>query len=72
MMKPNIGRIDCALRLIVAGTIAVLYLAKVINGTLAVILGIVAAILILTSLAGICPLYMPFGISTRKKNKPAA
>jgi len=33
----------------------------------AVILGILAIVFLLTSIVGLCPLYLPFGISTRKK-----
>lgn len=47
--------------------IGVLYFTEQINGTAAIILLILAAVLILTSLISVCPLYLPFGLSTRKK-----
>jgi hypothetical protein len=47
--------------------VIVLYFTHVISGTLAIILLIFAAIFILTSLFNFCPLYLPFGISTRSK-----
>jgi hypothetical protein len=65
-MKKNMGTSDRIIRLAVAVLIAVLYFTNVISGTLAIILGIVAAVFLVTSLVGTCPLYMPFGISTRK------
>ncbi|MDQ7842027.1 MAG: DUF2892 domain-containing protein [bacterium] len=37
------------------------------SGTLAIVLGIVAVIFLLTSFVSTCPFYMPFGISTRKQ-----
>jgi len=69
MMKKNIGTIDKAIRILVALLILVLYLANVVTGTLGLILLIVAVILAVTSLVGVCPLYITFGISTLKKGK---
>ncbi|MHB8054898.1 MAG: YgaP family membrane protein, partial [Candidatus Aminicenantales bacterium] len=71
-MKTNMGLIDQGIRLILAAVIAVLYITKQISGTLAVILGILAVIFVVTSLCGFCPLYVPLRISTRKKKKTAA
>ena len=71
-MKTNMGSVDRIIRIILAVVVAVLYFTKQITGTAAIILGIVAIIFILTSLAGFCPLYIPFRISTKKKQKPAA
>ena len=64
-MTKNMGSIDCALRFGAAVLIAVLYFTGVISGTVALILGIVAVIFILTSFVGTCPAYLPFGLSTR-------
>jgi len=66
-MKKNMGTVDRVIRVLVAVIIVVLYFTHVISGTLAVILLILAGIFIVTSLLGICPLYIPLGISTRKK-----
>jgi len=66
-MKKNMGTIDRVIRILVAVVIAVLYFANVISGTLAIILLIVAGIFIVTSFLGFCPLYLPFGLSTKKK-----
>lgn len=68
-MKKNMGVADSVIRMLIAVIILSLYLAGIINGTLAIILLAVAVIFILTGLIGFCPLYLPFGISTRKKNE---
>ncbi len=66
-MTKNMGSIDRILRALIAVVIAVLYFTGQISGTAAIILGILAVVFLLTSFVGSCPLYMPFGISTRKK-----
>jgi hypothetical protein len=66
-MKKNMGMIDITIRLVIAALMVVLYFTHVITGILAIVLLIVAGIFILTSVFSICPLYLPFGISTRKK-----
>ena len=66
-MKKNMGTIDIAIRLVIAAIVIILYFTHVISGTIAVILLIFAGIFILTSLLSFCPLYLPFGISTRGK-----
>ena len=69
-MKPNMGTADKVIRLIVVAIIVVLYFTGQITGTAAIILGIIAAAFLVTSLIGWCPSYVPFGISTRKPDKP--
>jgi len=73
-MKLNMGVADRVIRVVVAVVIGVLYFTHVIGGTLALILGIVAVVFLLTSLVGWCPSYLPFGISTAPKSvaPPAA
>lgn len=66
-MNANMGNADRVIRVILAVMVVVLYFANVISGTVAIILLSIAAIFILTSLIKVCPLYLPFGISTRKK-----
>lgn len=67
-MKKNMGSADKIVRILIALIIGGLYLAEVISGTTAVILAILAVVFLATALVGFCPLYLPFGISTRKKN----
>ena len=63
------GTVDKVVRILVAIVIAGLYFANLISGTMAIILLILAGVFILTSFMSFCPLYLPFGISTRKKEK---
>jgi hypothetical protein len=66
-MKKNMGTVDKVVRILAAVIIAGLYFANIISGTVAIMLLILAGIFILTSFMSFCPLYLPFGISTRKK-----
>lgn len=63
------GKTDKAIRLFVAAAIVFLAFAKVITGTLALVLLILAVVFVVTSIIGTCPLYLPFGISTVKKEQ---
>lgn len=62
----NIGTIDRIIRLAAALAVLAAYGLSLIGGTLAFILGAVAAVLLLTSLTATCPAYLPLGISTRR------
>jgi hypothetical protein len=66
-MKSNMGTADKVARILIAILIGGLYFANLISGTLAIVLLVLAGIFILTSFMSFCPLYLPFGISTRKK-----
>ncbi len=66
-MKKNVGTIDIVIRLLIAALVIVLYFTHVIEGTLGIVLLVVAGILILTSIFSICPLYLALGISSRSK-----
>lgn len=68
-MKQNMGGFDRIMRLLAAALVIALYFMNVISGTVAIVLLVFAGIFILTSLISFCPLYMPFGISTRKEEK---
>jgi hypothetical protein len=65
-MKKNMGALDRMIRAILAVAIVAFYFAGSITGTAAIVLGVFAVILLLTSATGVCPLYGPFGISTLK------
>ena len=65
-MKQNMGMIDRVLRAVVALVIIGAYFAGMIEGTLAIILGVLALVFLATSALGVCPLYMPFKLSTKK------
>jgi hypothetical protein len=68
-MTQNMGGLDRAIRAVVAIIIGVLWLQGAISGTLALILGVVAVVFLLTSLMGSCPLYGALGISTRRTHR---
>jgi hypothetical protein len=68
-MTKNMGPLDRALRIIIALVIGSYLLAGTLTGVVAIVLGIVGIALVLTSVVGWCPLYVPFHVSTRR---PAA
>ena len=63
-MKKNMGSADRIIRVIFAIIVAALYFSNVITGTLGIILLVLAGVFVLTSFLSVCPLYMPFGLST--------
>lgn len=66
-MKKNMGTVDRVLRIAVAVLVLALYLTHVISGTTAIVLGVIAVVFALTSFIGVCPAYLPFGLSTLKR-----
>ena len=63
-MHRNMGTMDRIIRAAVAVGIAVLYFTGLISGTLAIILAVIAAVFLLTSMVGTCPAYSVLGVST--------
>ena len=63
----NMGLADRLLRTGLAAAVAVLVLTGVLSGTAAIVLGIVGGVLLVTAIVGVCPLYLLFGISTRRR-----
>ncbi len=62
-MKKNMGSIDRVLRIV----LAIAFVLVAVNyGGLFWILGALGVVFVLTAAVGVCPLYMPFKISTRK------
>lgn len=70
-MKKNMGTADRIIRTVVALAIAALYFTGRISGTVAIVLGVVAVMFLLSSLISWCPAYAPFGLSTCRKGDPA-
>ena len=68
-MKKNMGSIDKIIRVIIAVIVAVLYFTEVIPGVLGIVLMVLAAVFVLTSMVSFCPLYAPFGINTCSAKK---
>ena len=60
-MKSNIGTIDRIIRIVLGIAIAVFGIA------FKTWLGLIAVIPLATAAIGTCPLYLPFGLSTRRK-----
>lgn len=66
-MKANIGLLDRIVRVGLVALVAVLFFTHQLSPVAAVILGILAVVFAVTSVVGVCPLYLPLGISTRKR-----
>lgn len=60
----NMGQLDRIIRFVVGTGLIVMLILLESNWRFVGLLGIV---LVLTSVVGVCPLYMPFKIDTRKK-----
>jgi len=63
-MKKNMGNADRIIRILAAIIVAILYFTGVISGLVAIFLGVVAIIFVLTSLVSFCPLYALFKFKT--------
>ena len=68
-MKKNMGRLDRTIRLIAALVFILLVVARVVKGPAAIVLIILAAISVITTLMGFCALYVPLGVSTKGDKK---
>lgn len=67
-MTKNMGTADRTIRILAALVIAYLWCTGRIGGTLGTILLVVAVAFVVTSFMSWCPMYLPFGLSTRKKD----
>lgn len=68
-MTKNMGQIDRIIRSVVAVVFIVLFFAKVVSGTLGIILLVLGIVFLVTSAISFCPLYLPFGIKTTCEKK---
>ena len=70
-MIKNVGKTDKMVRTLLAiillGLIFFVGLGTVVN----VILGVIIAVLVVTSMSGTCPAYMPLKMSTNKEDEAA-
>ena len=66
-MKPNMGTTDKIVRIALAAIAVLLYFTNIVTGTLGIVILIIAAVLVLTTLISFCPLYPMLGINTGKK-----
>lgn len=69
-MTKNMGTTDRIVRSVAAVVILFLILTGALEGTAAIILGIVAVLLLLTSAISICPAYSLLKLSTITGQKP--
>ncbi len=69
-MVINMSVLDRVVRAIIAVLIGLLYFFGYISGVWAIVLGIVAIVFLITAVAGFCPLYRLFGISTNNTTRP--
>ena len=67
-MKRNMGIADRVIRIVLAAVVAVMYFAHQLSAVAAIILGILAVVFLATGIVGVCPLYLPFGLSTKMKS----
>ena len=67
-MNKNLGTADRIIRTLLAVAAAIAIISGAVTGTVAVILGIIAAVLLLTSLVSICPLYALLKITTAPRS----
>lgn len=67
-MNQNMGTEDRIIRIVAALGIGVLYYTGVISGLIAIVLSVLAIVFLVTSFVAVCPLYLPFGISTKRKS----
>lgn len=63
-MKKNMGSADRVIRVLLAAVFAVLYFTGTVTGTVGLVLVILGAVFVLTSLVSFCPLYTLVGLNT--------
>jgi hypothetical protein len=68
-MKKNMSNADRWIRVLLVAAVAMLYGLELISGVLAIVLGAVAVIFLVTSIVSFCPLYRIVGVSTCKVPK---
>lgn len=63
-MKPNMGTADRIIRVLLAAVFAYLYFSGTVTGTLGLVLVVLGAVFVVTSLISFCPLYKIVGLNT--------
>ncbi len=66
-MTRNMGVADRAIRVVLALLAAWLFFSGRVGGVPGIVVVVIGAVLLLSSLAGYCPLYVPLHISTLGK-----
>jgi hypothetical protein len=57
---------DRIIRVVLAAVLAYLYFGGIVTGALGIVLLVLAAVFLITSIVAFCPLYAPFKFSTYK------
>lgn len=65
--EKNMGTTDRIVRFVLSAVFALLYFTGVVSGAFGIVLLVLAAVFALTAAVTVCPLYLPFGFSTRGK-----
>lgn len=68
-MKKNMGSIDRIIRIILAAVFAFLYFNGTVTGTWGIVLLVLGAVFLLTSVVSFCPLYTLVGANTCPTDK---
>lgn len=71
-MEKNMGDADRVIRAVIAVVLALLLVLGVVKGAAAWVLGILAVVLLGTSVVGYCGLYKVLGICTLKRSDNAS
>ncbi len=66
-MPRNMGSADRIIRTIVGLVMMALVALGYVGMPWSVVAAVIAIVFLLTSIVGFCPLYVPFGISTRRR-----
>ncbi len=66
-MKLNMGSFDRVFRLIAAAIFVWLYMSDTVTGTWGIVLLVLGAVFVVTSVVGVCPLYSIFRLRTTPK-----
>jgi hypothetical protein len=68
-MKKNMGPTDKIIRVLLAAVFAFLYFGQVVSGTVGIVVLVLAAVFLMTSMVSFCPLYTLVGVNTCPANK---
>jgi len=65
-MKRNMSDLDRIIRVVIAAVFAYLYFGGIVSGAFGIVLLVVAAVFLLTSVVAFCPLYELLKLKTYK------
>lgn len=68
-MKKNMGAADRIIRVLLAAVFAILYFTGTVTGTAGIVLLVLGAVFLFTSVISFCPLYTLIGLNTCTSKK---